>query len=257
MTIVPEAHITFSWNYVKHVGNIKAIWRYPVKSMAGERLPSAELGWHGIDGDRRFAFVRTGNMNVFPWLTASKMPSLIRYRPRQMEAAKGGLPIVRVEMPDGTDVEVESDSLRQHVVATHGAEVRLIGVANGIFDETPMSLISTTTIELLGAESGCSLDARQFRPNILIEPIGTDVVDENAWIGRTIVLGGRPESPSVHVAMRDVRCVIVNLDPDTAVADARIFRTIARSHDNCAGVYASVLRVGALSEGDPVYLDER
>ncbi|MFI5253364.1 MAG: MOSC N-terminal beta barrel domain-containing protein [Bacteroidota bacterium] len=62
------------------VGVIKSIYRYPVKSMAGEELPSAELGWHGIERDRRFAFMRTGNMSGFPWLTASKMPELIRYK---------------------------------------------------------------------------------------------------------------------------------------------------------------------------------
>lgn len=243
-------------NPLRHVATIKTIYRYPVKSMAGEELVSAELGWHGIEGDRRFAFVRAGNMSGAPWLTASTMPELIRYQPRQLEARKNALPAVRVQIPGGTDVDVESEALRQHVASTHGAEVTLIGVRNGIFDDAPVSLISTTTIKRLETETGRTLDPRRFRPNILVEPVGDASLDENLWVGKTLLLGDRPQSPAVRVTMRDVRCVMVNLDPDTAAADPLVFRSIARSYDNCAGVYASVFTTGSLSAGDRLYLDD-
>jgi hypothetical protein len=224
--------------------------------MAGEQLASAELNWHGIDGDRRFAFVRARNMSGFPWLTASKMPELIRYQARHIEAKQDALPTVRVQTPDGMDVGVESESLRQHLAARYGAEVSLIGVNNGIFDDSPVSLISTTTIKKLEAESGCSLDPRRFRPNLLVEPIGPASLDESSWIGKTIVLGDHAQSPAVRVTIRDVRCVMVNLDPETAVADPRVLKSIARSQNNCAGVYATTLKIGTLSAGDGVYLYE-
>ena len=57
-----------------HVGQVEAIFRYPVKSMAGERLEAATLGWHGVDGDRRLALRRIDDRSGFPWLTASKLP---------------------------------------------------------------------------------------------------------------------------------------------------------------------------------------
>jgi uncharacterized protein YcbX len=239
-----------------HVGTIKSIYRYPVKSMAGEQLASAQVGWHGIDGDRRFAFVRAGNMSGFPWLTASKMPELIRYRAHHLESNEDALPTVRVETPDGNDVGVESESLRQLVASTYGTEVTLIGVRNGIFDDAPISLISTTTIGKLESDSGCVLDPRRFRPNILVEPAGPTGLDESLWTGKTLVFGDHPHSPAVRVTARDVRCVMVNLDPETAVADARVLKSIVRSQDKCAGVYATVFAIGTVSAGDKLYLKD-
>ncbi|MBI1807656.1 MAG: MOSC domain-containing protein [Ignavibacteria bacterium] len=238
------------------VGTIKSIFRYPVKSMAGEQLTSAELGWHGINGDRRFAFVRAGNMSGFPWLTASKMPELIRYKAYHTDAGDALSPSVRVRTPDGIDVEVESESLRQQLIAAYGTDITLIRVDNGIFDDSPVSLISTTTIKNLETESGCSLDARRFRPNLLIESINNAPVLEATWIGKTLVLGDHAQSPAVRITIQDVRCVMVNLDPETAVAEPRVLKTIARSQKNCAGVYASMMKVGTVSAGDRVFLDE-
>jgi len=239
-----------------HVGTIRSIYRYPVKSMAGEQLASAKLGWHGIDGDRRFAFVRAGNMSGFPWLTASKMPDLIRYRARHIEGMTDALPTVRVQTPDGLDVGVESELLRQQVGAKFGADVTLLGVKNGIFDDAPISLISTTTIKKLETESGCILDPRRFRPNLLVEPIGPAALDESLWTGKTLVLGDSAQSPAVRVTVRDVRCVMVNLDPETAASDPRVLRSIVGSQNNCAGVYAAVLGIGTLSAGDRLYLED-
>src|SRR6185436_19482788 len=63
------------------IGRISEINRYPVKSMAGVSADAAVLGWHGLAGDRRFALRRTGDYGSFPWLTASSLPELLRYRP--------------------------------------------------------------------------------------------------------------------------------------------------------------------------------
>lgn len=239
------------------VGIIKSIYRYPVKSMAGEELPSAELGWHGIEGDRRFAFMRTGNMSGMPWLTASKMPELIRYKAYHVNGGDPSLPIVRVRTPDGADTEVGHESLRQKLAAAFGSEVTLIRLGNGIFDDAPVSMISSTTIAMLETESGCgNLDARRFRPNLLIEPTGDAPVSEDAWIGKTVFFGNHTNAPSVRVTVNDIRCVMVNLDPESAVAEPRILKTIARSRQNCAGVYASVMNTGTLSVGGGIYLNE-
>ena len=146
------------------IGQIKQIYRYPVKSMAGEELTSAELGWHGIKGDRRFAFMRMGTMSDFPWLTASKMPDLIRYKAYHSNGNNPSSPTVRVRIPEGADLEVGDESLRKEIAASFGAEVSLIRIGNGIFDDAPISLISTTTIKIIGTELGCTLDVRRFRP---------------------------------------------------------------------------------------------
>jgi uncharacterized protein YcbX len=236
------------------LGIIKSIYRYPVKSMAGELLTSTELGWHGINGDRRFSFVRTGNMGGFPWLTASKMPGLIRYKAYHSNGNKPSSPAIRVRTPEGADVELESESLRQQLAAAFGTEVTLMRLDNGIFDDSPVSLISTTTLKAVETESGCKIDPRRFRPNLLIESIDGAPVHEEEWVGKTIVLGDRENAPSLRVTINDVRCVMVNLDPETAESDPRVLKTIGRSRNNCAGVYASVLNTGTLSAGDRLYL---
>src|SRR5229473_1193020 len=70
------------------IGRVEAIFRYPVKSMAGERLEAAELGWHGLEGDRRLAFRRINNSSGFPWLSASQLPDLLRFAPLRREGAQ-------------------------------------------------------------------------------------------------------------------------------------------------------------------------
>ena len=65
------------------VGRVAALRRYPVKSMAAEELDGAEVSWHGLAGDRRWAFIRDGQVrNGFPWLTIRERPELAHYRPR-------------------------------------------------------------------------------------------------------------------------------------------------------------------------------
>jgi uncharacterized protein YcbX len=62
------------------IGHVEAIFQYPVKSMAGERLDAATLRWHGLEGDRRLALRRMDDRSGFPWLTASTLPDLLRAR---------------------------------------------------------------------------------------------------------------------------------------------------------------------------------
>src|ERR1022692_4642198 len=88
------------------IGNVEAIFRYPVKSMGGERLEVAKLGWPGIEGDRRLAFRRIDDRGGFPWLTASKLPDLLLFAPHRREGgAQGDLP-THICTPDGEEMPV-------------------------------------------------------------------------------------------------------------------------------------------------------
>ena len=71
-------------NMLVEIGQVEAIFRYPVKSMAGERLDAANLGWHGLEDDRRLAFRRMDNGSGMPWLTATKLPELVLFTARSM-----------------------------------------------------------------------------------------------------------------------------------------------------------------------------
>jgi uncharacterized protein YcbX len=115
-------------------------------------------------------------------------------------------------------------------------------------------VISTSTITGIGLEAGLDLDPRRFRANILLETDQTDPFLEDDWIGRTLVFGEGDKAPAVSVTLCDERCVMINLDPDTAEQDPRVMKTVVRLNGNNAGVYATVLRRGTIHMGDRVTL---
>src|SRR6266403_6046245 len=114
------------------LGRISAIFRYPVKSMAGELLDIARLGWHGIEGDRRLAFRRLDDKSEFPWLTATKLPQLLLYKPFRLDSnanIKNSEPLpTHVRTPEGNEYELRSDELREEVSRRYGGDVELMNL---------------------------------------------------------------------------------------------------------------------------------
>jgi uncharacterized protein YcbX len=236
------------------IGCVQAIYRYPIKSMAGESLESAQLGFHGLEGDRRFAFRRVGEQGGFPWLTAGKLPELLLYKPiRQGTAQDNNLP-THVITPAGKVLELRSDELRDEIVHRYEADVQLMQLNQGIFDEASISLLSLATSHKITDDSGQVPDIRRFRPNIVIDTRQSEPFTEDQWVGKTITFGDTEDSPAVQLTLRDLRCAMVNLHPDTAQSDAAVLKTVAKLNQTCAGVYGTVIRHGELVVGQPVYL---
>jgi uncharacterized protein YcbX len=239
---------------MERIARITSIHRYPVKSMAGEELDSATLGWHGLDGDRRLAFARRGVRVGFPWLTASKLPALITYTPTRAPGADPAALPSLVRTPSGRELELRGDELQAELSAAHGAPVELMQLDNGIFDDASVSLIAGVTIAAVGDAAGTPLDSRRFRPNFLLETVDSVPYVEDRWVGRTIRFGEAEDGPAIAVCLRDVRFVMINYDPDTAASDPRILKAAVRLSENCAGVYATVIRTGTVARGDALYL---
>src|SRR5580704_8054931 len=106
---------------LREIGYVDAIFRYPMKSGGGERLEVANLGWHGINGDRRLAFRRIGDCSGFPWLTASQLPDLLLFSPQRREdGAQGDLP-THIRTPDGEELPVFGEDLATEVGRRYGA----------------------------------------------------------------------------------------------------------------------------------------
>jgi uncharacterized protein YcbX len=238
----------------REVGRITAIFRYPVKSMAGELLDVARLGWHGLEGDRRLALRRLNDKSGFPWLTASKLPKLLCYKPFGGDDNAEPLP-THVRTPEGKEYELRGSELREDVSRRYGSDVELMNLKHGIFDEASISVISLSTVRGIERECGRDLDLRRFRPNIVLETDSVEPFAEDIWVGRTLMFG-EGNSAAVRVTMKDERCVMVNLDPDTAESDARVMKTVVRLNQNYAGVYGTVVRVGELRVGQVVTLGE-
>ena len=249
------------------LGRINAIFRYPIKSMAGELLDVARLGWHGIEGDRRLAFRRLNDKSGFPWLTASKLPQLLLYKPFGLDRNAPELLPAHVCTPEGKEYELRSDELREEVSSRYGSDVELMNLNHGIFDEACISVISLGTVHSVARESGRGVnlcDLRRFRPNVVIETDSAEPFEEDQWVGRTLMFGEANSgaaplavpTPVVGVTMRDERCVMVNLDPDTAERDSEVMKTVVRMNENYAGVYGTVVRAGELRVGQVVSLGE-
>jgi len=236
------------------VGRVHEIVRYPVKSMAGVPTESGHLGWFGLDGDRRFAFRRAGDASGMPWLTASRLPELVLFHPLDFEESSGESLPGRVRTPAGSSLAIAGPDLQAEIAERFGSAVELMRLRHGIFDETPVSVIALTTIASIGREAGLDLDRRRFRANVFLETERAEPFHEDEWVGGTLVFGDADSGPALSVVMRDERCAMVNIDPETGERDARVMKTIVRLNRNTAGVYATVVRTGAVRVGDRVSL---
>jgi uncharacterized protein YcbX len=231
--------------------------------MAGEALDVARLGWHGIEGDRRFAFRPLADTSEFPWLIASKLPELLLYKPFGRDSNTPELLATHVRTPDGNEYELRSDELRNEISNRYGSDVELMNLKHGIFDEASISVISLGTVQSIARESGRGVDRcdlRRFRPNIVIETNNAEPFEEDKWVGRTLIFGdangGARSTAVIGVTMRDERCVMVNFDPDTAERNSEVMKTVVRLNENCAGVYCTVVSAGELRVGQVVTLKE-
>jgi uncharacterized protein len=229
------------------VGRIAALRRYPVKSMAGENLDKAEVSWHGLAGDRRWAFVRDGQVRSgFPWLTIRELPELAHYRPRFADPGRPDASVTLVRRPSGGELDVADPAL----AAELGPGVHVIKQNRGVFDTMPLSLLTTQTLASLGRLAGTDLVPERFRPNFLVDALAGDF-PEDAWVGRILRVGGL----RMRVDQRDQRCVMVTIDPVTLDRDPAILRAIARERDARLGVYGSTVQPGPVAVGDTVELE--
>lgn len=233
----------------RKVGRVAALWRYPVKSMAAESLEAVDVSWHGLAGDRRWAFVRAGTeRSGFPWLTVRERPELWHYRPRFVEPDRPDHSPTAVRTPSGRELDVADPALAEEF----GAGVRVLKQDRGVFDTLPLSLVTTRTVEGLAALLGTGLDAARFRPNLLVEAAGDAEFPEDAWVGGVLRVGGL----RMRVDQRDQRCVMINVDPATLRRDPAVLRAVARERQACLGVYGSTVAPGRVAVGDAVVLGD-
>src|SRR5262245_43596676 len=127
------------------IGQIEAIFRYPVKSMRGEPLDAATMGWHGLDGDRRLALHRLDDHGGMPFLTASRLPDLVLFTPRRPDGANGDALPTHVLTPEGEEMPIFGEALAAEIGRRHGSPVEMIHMRNGIFDDGLISVITSHT----------------------------------------------------------------------------------------------------------------
>jgi uncharacterized protein len=209
--------------------NVLELWRYPVKSMAGERLERAEVRDDGLAGDR----VLQVHDRFDRIVTSRSRPALLSHRGT---LDPSGEPLV-----DGrpwATPEVDRD-----VDAAAGEGSRLVRDDSlGRFDILPL-LVATD-----GAIAAFGHDRRRLRPNLIIG--GVEGMAERSWEGRTLRIG------AVEIALEDLRerCVMTTFDPDTQAQDVEVLRKIRREFGGRLALNARVVRGGTIAVGDAVEL---
>ncbi len=231
------------------VGRVVGLWRYPVKSMAGEALPHAEISWQGVAGDRRWAFVREGAVRSgFPWLTLRERGDLSHYRPSLNDPAQPDASATLVRSPSGEVFDVTDPALAAEL-SSNGV-LRVIKQNRGIFDSFPLSLITVQTIDRLSELVGTPLEVARFRPNIVVEALEGAPFCEDKWVGHILRIGG----VRMRVDQRNSRCAVITIDPSTARRAPGVLRTVARERGGCVGVYGSTVEPGRLAVNDPIFV---
>ncbi len=131
----------------------------------------------------------------------------------------------------------------------------MMQLKHGIFDDASISVIASDTVREIGRLAGLSPDVRRFRPNVVVRLLRPTPFQEDEWLGGVLSFGKEgDDAPAIAVTMRDVRCSMVNLDPDSASPAPEVLKAVVRVHQNTAGIYGTVTRIGRLAVGQTVFL---
>jgi uncharacterized protein YcbX len=258
------------------LGTVDSLWRYPVKSMRGEELNEAFVGFSGMYGDRLFAFRSSASPKGFPYLTAREQRKLLQYRPRFRYPDKAARPInlaeaesiapglnpvsadtpdlmVDVEAPAGETLAIDDPALIRLLCdgLSGPPDLTLVRSDRAMTDCRPVSLLSVQSARQLGEEIGTSVDPRRFRANIYLDFHAAGGFAEDGFVGRSLRIGSKVV---ISILERDPRCAMIALDPDTGESNPAFLRQVAQAHSGTAGVYGAVLVEGMLRKGDAVQL---
>lgn len=234
------------------VGRVVEVFRYPVKSMAGERITEADLDWQGIEGDRQYSFYRKDDPSRFPWISGRDLPALVLYQAIFNNPETPRDSTVDVITPAGDRLDLHDPALLGMLSDAAGCELGLLQVGRGTYDSMPVSIATTAAHSSVDANHGRSVDRRRFRSNIVVEAD----VSPTEWLSRRLIFGEVQDSAEILVTNSIPRCALITVDPDTGQRNPQIMRTIAQSFGNAFGVYGTPAKPGRLRIGDPVFLAE-
>jgi uncharacterized protein len=216
------------------------IWRYPVKSMAGESLEEAELTRAGVEGDRLVQVRLDGRV-----VTSRTRPRLLGHRARF--GPDGGIQV------DGRLWDDPAVAVDVERAAGAGARLVRAELPEERFDILPLLVMTDGAIATISeaslAAGSVETDRRRFRPNLLVA--GVPGLAERGWEGRRLRIGG---AGGVVVALADLRgrCVMTTFDPDTLEQEPHVLRTVVDRTGGVLGLNAEVERGGRVRVGDPI-----
>lgn len=229
---------------MEFTGIVKKLWRYPVKSMLGESCRTLLFDSRGVVGDRLFAVIdKQGKFgsgkNTRRFV---KIDGLFKFRATYDES----VPVI--VFPDGKFVRGDDSLIHTELSEALNQTVALAKEqVIPHFDAGPIHLVTTASLDWLKSKLSCSIvDERRFRPNLVIETKGSELIEQN-WLGKMLRIG---ESVLLEITNPTERCVMTNFAQDEIPEDKNIFAYLGRECDLNFGIYAKVLVGGKVICGD-------
>jgi uncharacterized protein len=273
------------------VGTVSRLWRYPVKSMLGEDLESADVIWSGLFGDRSYALVDVESSLLVSAKNPAKWQKMFECSSELVHGRTSrGAPRAMVTLPGGETFEITEDNFDAAETALSslfGRQVRFIAARaepravtmeqyhpeieddaqggktteskrsaeaqSGTFtDSAAVHLVTTSSLRALSAQNASSkFDPLRFRPNILIDTGEAQGFAESLWVGRTLAVG---KDVKLKIYKECGRCVMTTLPQEVLPADTDVLRSVMRLNGGKLGVLASVVHGGTVEKHDPVAL---
>lgn len=220
------------------VGPVAELYRYPVKSLCGERLDALRVEARGVVGDRLYA-VRTPEGKLGSGKSSRRfrrMDGLLDLR----AVYEDGTPVIT--FPGGRALTGDNPAIHEHLSAHVGQQVTLAREDDvSHFDDSPLHLITTAALRTLGLTAA---DAQRFRPNVVIDVPGYGFV-EDGWLGQELVLG----EVRLRITEGAVRCVMIGMEQEDLPERPDLLRRVGDLHETCFGVYATVVTPGEVAVG--------
>lgn len=233
-------------------GSITELWRYPVKSMAGERVPALRVDWRGAAGDRTHG-LHFEHKAALKRLTAREASGMLRWSASYGAADPDPAepPVAALTAPDGRAFTWDDDELPAALSADLGRDVVLRRDLEGQQDLGRSLLITTEATRLaLEAELAEPVDLRRFRTNLHVE-LDAPAWAEAAWEGGTVELVGGVVLRLLHPCER---CVIPTRHPDTTARWPGLLKHLHARHANGFGINARVETPGRIAAGERLRL---
>ncbi len=271
------------------VGRVASLHRFPVKSMAGEDLTTAEIAGTGIRGDRGYALIDRETGRVVSAKRPRRWPRLLDYQARfsEIPGRTEALPPLLIICPDGTSMSSDTGAALDTVLSAGlGRPVSLTSIPpegarfeyhwpdqpglwyqgrfyrdevtehvmppGTFFDSGILHLLTLASLaELRSRVPGSRFEPGRFRPNVVIETTATGFV-ENDWVGRVVRIG---DTVRTRIVKPCIRCVMVNLDQASMGPDPAVLAAAFEHNGGNIGVKGDVLSTGAVRVGDPVAIE--
>lgn len=231
------------------VGTVAALYRYPVKSTAGERLDAAELDGRGLVLDRTWA-VRTADGGIGSGKTSRrfrKLDGLLTWRSGVDDDG------VWIAEPGGQRFTVDDPDGERALSTAYGQPLTLRRETDQPYhDDCGVHLVTTSSLRRASAlTGGGTVDARRLRPNLVVATEGDGFVEDD-WVGAQVEIG---DEVVLRLGEPMPRCVMVDAHHREVGDGPRLLKTLGREHDTFLGIMAEVLRPGTVRVGDAVRLD--